>query len=193
MFLIILAIAAYVFALDQIIFRGFRIGGFFQTLLIVTAALIVAFVWIGRRMARPRQKTQPRTKTAPARSAQPAAAPAEKVIMFSVAGTTFNNDDGTSRQKILRALKFGDAPYAAPSGLLDVDIVESSYEGELALQVHVNGYMIGHVPKARIAQVQKALDAGTWTVDSAEIVGGGNAPDGKRLNYGCTVTISYTE
>ncbi len=194
MLLLIAIIGAYVFALDQIIFHNFRIGGFFQTLLIVTAALVVAFLWVGRRLARPRQKAQSRAKSAvPARTAPAPAEPAEKVVMFNVAGTTFTNDDGTSRQKILRALKFGDEPYADRTGLLNADIEETTFDGELALAVSINGYMVGYVPKARIPQVKKALDSLSWSVNSVDIVGGGATDGGKQLSFGCTTPIRYTD
>lgn len=71
-------------------------------------------------------------------------------IVTGIAGVTFKNDDGTSRQAVLK-----DAYVNGCSGTLD--FVEYEYQGEPALLVCYEGLGIGNVPKARVEEVLKAL------------------------------------
>ena len=69
-------------------------------------------------------------------------------FVTNIAGVTFDNDDGTSRQKILRELK-------ARGGEGEVTLQEYYYKGHKAVHVLVDGKCIGNIPKDR---VQEALD-----------------------------------
>jgi hypothetical protein len=191
MFPIFLSLVAWAFLVVQFLFHGFRIIGFMETLVIIAVLFVLIAIWSVRRLTRPNKKV--------VQSLQRAAAPAPAAndsgtVTFRVAGVTFDNDDGTSRQEILRALKFGDAPYAEdldPDDL-DVTIEETTWNGELAYAVLANGYQIGNVPKASITKVKNAKDhVATCSVTSARIIGGGKDEDGNRISYGCEVTMEY--
>ena len=134
---------------------------------------------------KPQAPKRPRTQTAAASDYE------EKTISFRVAGVTFDNDDGTSRQDILRHLHFGDAPYADDPEDLDVDFVETDYHGDPAIEVHINGYQVGHVPKGKVNAMLKAIASHADTVDSVRIIGGGRKEDGERISYGCEIEVSY--
>lgn len=61
---------------------------------------------------------------------------------IKVAGVTFKNPDGTSRQKILREIYQKKPPFDKK---LDIEIEEFEYEGAPAYYVKVNGMCIGTV------------------------------------------------
>lgn len=182
----------YLYIAYQIFFNNLRFNDFQTTLTYFTllSILLIIFSFVYWKWLRPRKHKKAESSIS-SPSHPKNIKSSIKTISFNVAGTTFPNDDGTSRQRILRAIKFGDAPYANTSGDMDIHIEESSFEGETAFEVYINDYQIGYVPKSKIAEVKKAFDTFTCTEDSAEIVGGGNTEDGSALSYGCIVTISY--
>lgn len=194
MIAVIIAWVAYLYAVIQFLFHGFRISGFFTTLLILAAAFFVLVFWTVRALARPsRKQVQAAARLVNGRAGAPApAADDSGSVTFRVAGTTFDNDDGTSRQEILRHLKFGDAPWADGPEDLTATLEETEYEGEPAFDVMVNGYQVGSVPKNMIPRVRKAQEhVATCFVSSVRILGGGEDSKGERLNYGCEITLEY--
>ena len=60
---------------------------------------------------------------------------------ISVAGVTFSNENGESRQKILRDFGFG-FRYAL--------LRQTTYEHERAVEVWVDSKMVGYIPKKRL-------------------------------------------
>ncbi len=74
-------------------------------------------------------------------------------IQFSVAGVTFNNDDGSSRQEFLKYF-FEHRGYSRR----DVRFVKYLYEGENAVYVYVKDKLIGNVPKEYASRVVDNLD-----------------------------------
>ena len=194
MIAVIIAWVAYLYAVIQFLFHGFRISGFFTTLLILAAAFFVLVFWTVRALARPsRKQVQAAARLVTGRAGAPApTADDSGSVTFRVAGTTFDNGDGTSRQDILRHLKFGDAPWADDPDDLTATLEEETFEGEPAFAVLINGYRVGSVPKKMIPQVQKAQEhVATCFVSSVRILGGGTSEDGKQLSYGCEITLEY--
>lgn len=122
---------------------------------------------------------------------QPAAAPAYQFVDFHVAGTSFNNDDGTQRQVILRHIKFKDAPYVTDPEHLNLQIVGYEYEGEPAYKCLVNGYQIGNVPANKVADVAEALKHDDVTISDFDVIGGGMR-NGERMSYGASMALRYT-
>ena len=176
MFLILIAWFAYAYLIVRCVFHGLSFGGFLQTVAVLAILFIVLMVWSVRRMLRPAAGKQ---------QAAPAGTDSGS-ITFRVAGTTFDNDDGTSRQEILRHLKFGDEPWADGPEDLTGTLEETDYNGETAFAVLVNGYQVGNVPRANIKQVAAALEhVSTCYVSSVRILGGGD------LSYGCEITLEY--
>ena len=164
----------------------------------VIIGLLVLALWLFISAARPPKRQRPAQQQQPA---QPSPAPARTSapadpfpsVTFKVAGVTFDNDDGSSRQDILRHIKFRDDPYATPDEDILVDFVESDYNGELALEVTLNGYQVGFVPRPMIRKVKAAMDSHAWTVDSLSIYGGSTDDTGEKHSYGCEISLSWAE
>lgn len=203
MLAVVILWAAYIFAADRAVFHGFRIKDFPTTVIVFGVAFFVLAIWSGIHLAK--SATRKAQRQAAARQPQQAPRPSSSSsgsssgssggsheITFRVAGTSFRNEDGTARQDILRGLKFGDAPYSSGSDP-DVDIEETTYDGELALAVTVNGFLIGFVPKSSISKVKAALDSFAWTADACRVIGGGNSATGEPLSYGCEITVSWAD
>lgn len=193
---VFIAWVAYALFAWCVVTHRIALAGFFTSILILGGTAIALMIWSAYRMSHPKPRSgSAAQKQAPVRSPPPRASSdpvgALKELTFHVAGVTFDNEDGTNRQDILRAIRFGDEPYAAPSGFNDVQIIDTFYDGELAYEVHVNDYQIGYVPKSKISQVEKAMSSSACTVDQFEVIGGGTDEDGNRLNYGATVTMSW--
>lgn len=113
------------------------------------------------------------------------AAPQYHFINFRVAGVTFNNDDGTNRQNIIADIDFQRPPFQ-DGDHLNVAILRTSWQGELAFEVRVNGVLIGHVPKDSISAVDEALRHSDAKVSGFRIDGGTNG-----YNYGVEIAIRY--
>lgn len=140
-----------------------------------------------------RAATAPSSSDSVSSKVTPEPEPQLKHISFKVAGTTYNNDDGKSRQTILRHMKFQDAPYVDEDGSVTINIKETEYDGELAYQVYMNDYLIGYVPKSKIEDVHDAMQHDDVQVAGVRITGGGNMEDGEKINYGCMISLSFTE
>lgn len=151
--------------------------------------LIVGIV-INRRS----KKQQPAASAK--RPAAAKAAPVAPVVQvrhetLRVVGTSFENEDGTKRQVILRHLKFLDAPYVDESDPdLTPEIREGSYQGRLSLPVFVNGFQIGFVSEDDVPRVHQLMQQPGFSVGGVRITGGGQQ-DGRRYNYGAELTLVY--
>ena len=74
-------------------------------------------------------------------------------LVTAIAGVTFDNDDGTSRQRILKDLK-------ARGDDGELVLEEYEYKGAPAVRVLVDDLCIGNIPKSRVQAVLAAMDAG---------------------------------
>ena len=192
--LVIIVWLAYVYFVSQVLFNGLRIVNFPVSLGICIVGFFVMAVWGVYHVTRPRRRpAASETQAQPA--AAPAAAPVNPLhsVSFKVAGVSYDNDDGTSRQEILRHLKFRDEPYASPDEDLMLDFIKTEFDGQLAIEVQINGYQVGFVPRAYIKQVEAAIDSFAWSVDDYAIYGGNIGDDGEKHNYGCNISISWAE
>lgn len=72
-------------------------------------------------------------------------------IVTAIAGVTFKNDDGNSRQAILKDIK-------ARSGDAELALEEYEHKGKAAIRVLVDGDQIGNIPRSRVAEVSAVLD-----------------------------------
>lgn len=73
-------------------------------------------------------------------------------IVTAVAGVTFKNDDGSSRQAILKDLK------ARGGDDAELTLEEYDYKGQPAIRIMIDGEQIGNVPKRRVPEVSAVLD-----------------------------------
>ena len=69
----------------------------------------------------------------------------------SLAGVTFDNDDGTSRQKLLKDFK-------ARGGQADLELEEYEYKGSPAIRVLIDGECVGNIPKNRVDELRAIMD-----------------------------------
>ena len=171
----------YCFLFIRVVFHGLRIGSFFLTVLILCALFLLLVFWSVRRLFRPSAHTRQAFAPAPSPAADDSGS-----IVFRVAGTTFDNDDGTSRQDLLRGFRYED-----PEDLI-VTFEETEYAGELAFAVLINDQQVGNVPKSMIARVATAREhTATCYVSGVRIIGGGTDPEGNPLFFGCEITLEY--
>ena len=112
-------------------------------------------------------------------------------IITKIAGVTFDNEDGSSRQRILKAAMAEEA-----SGTVDLELNEDE-KGVVTIAVFYDGEQIGYIPKNRVADVDPIMDritAGNLTVerfrpedDEDDDRGGGD------YIYRADLTIIYTK
>ena len=196
MLIVLLVWAAYLFLGFQIITHKIVIAGFTTSLIGLGVVFFVLVFWSIHHLTTPKkaQREAAQRATAARLAADRATVTAADSgsITFRVAGVTFENDDGTSRQDILRHLKFGDAPWADDPEDLTATIDETTFEGEQAFEVLINGYQVGFVPKTSIRKVAAARDhVGTCFVSDVKVIGGGTGSDGQPISYGCEITLEY--
>lgn len=101
-------------------------------------------------------------------------------LFTKVAGVTFKNADGSSRQANLKDLEI--------SGADNVQLVQFEYQGEPALRVVVDGMEIGNIPADIVPDVLKILprvDRILCLVDTFD------SDDGKLI-YRADLDISYS-
>lgn len=97
---------------------------------------------------------------------------------IKVAGVTFNNKDGSSRQELLREFDREEA--------VAVSLLEHEHKGKPAFHILVNGKIIGNIPKDKapfIVRNRKGI-----AFDDIEIA---IYQDKKGENYGAAVYIPY--
>jgi len=201
MFVVLLVWAAYIFLGIQIITHRIQIAGFVPSIIILVVAFFVLVFWSVHHLTKPGKKAQRAAAAITGRQAapsSPSSSPASTSSLdtgsfsFRVAGVTFENDNGESRQEILRHMKFGDSPWADDPDNLTAELEETEFDGEQAFAVLVNGYQVGYVPKTHIKRVAAAREnVATCFVSSVRITGGGTGSDGKPLSYGCEITLDY--
>lgn len=108
-------------------------------------------------------------------------------LHFTVAGVTFQNEDGRHRQTILRRMRFGEAPY---DNGYSASLEEYEFQGKLAVGVLVNGDMIGNVPREAVQAVLSFMDRPGCCVSHIDVYGGGRKKgSSESLNYGAEVTL----
>lgn len=102
---------------------------------------------------------------------------------ISVVGVTYQNEDGSDRQKILRSFALGH------ERINTITFNEYQYDNEPALYVLVNDKIVGNVP-ANL--VKKILEISTkdFTVTNYEILGGrGKDSHGIKIPYGMKINV----
>ena len=99
---------------------------------------------------------------------------------FKVVGVTFINDDGTSRQEILRKIKNREEPF---NRYINYTLRVYSFEGEPAVAVEANGIMIGNMPKEDAKDVAENIERIESV--SARVYGG----EGDK-KYGARATLT---
>lgn len=99
-------------------------------------------------------------------------------MTFRVAGVTYNNDDGTSRQEIIAEIRRENNPTENK-----LDFKEYSYEGKPALAVYLRGKQVGNVPANRVDYLLEEIEKNHLVSAELEFLGGGD------LSYGVEITL----
>lgn len=106
---------------------------------------------------------------------------------IKIAGVTFNNDDGVSRQLILRKLHFHDSPF---NEYADVEIKQYDFNGQSAFGVYVNNMQIGNIPSDLMPFIQENINR-IDSISYIDVYGGGRSKDGQSISYGCKITLRF--
>jgi len=186
MLAVFVAWVAYIFLFIQFIFHDFRIGSFLTTAVVFGVAFFVLIFWTLHHLTHPRKFIQQPAVPQEAPAAPAPAADDSGTITFRVAGVTFENDDGESRQDILQDLRGED-----PDDLV-AELQATEYNGEPAVAVLVNGRQVGNVPKKLVREVSAAMEhVATCYISGVRIIGGGEDREGNQLSFGCEITLEY--
>lgn len=106
------------------------------------------------------------------------AEPAPKIrenISFKVAGVSFSNDDGKSRQDIIKEIKRSKEAY--------IRLERYEYNGKPAIAVYADGEKIGNVPSDLVDRVNKAWTKSYTLVEMKVLGSGKEAPFGVYLDF----------
>ena len=111
---------------------------------------------------------------------------ASTCIDFRLTGVIQNNEDGESRQELIRKIMQNEPPFEN-NEVLDIQLLPSTYEGERTMECRVNGRLIGFVPKKNMKEVAEAMDKKGMKVSAFNILG----DDNERLVHGVEITVRY--
>lgn len=105
---------------------------------------------------------------------------------FRLVGVTFDNPDGTSRQKLLENIRFyrGSNGLDYKEGNLKVELVKYLFEGEdaIRLEVGINGDILGNVSRKDLPFILENYEY-IHDIPYLDIVG--SSP------LGCTFTVTF--
>lgn len=139
--------------------------------------IAAAFGFIGYRKG---AKPAPVPEVAPAADASPYARRAYKLT-----GVTFKNDDGSSRQSVLRKLKFNDPPFDEG---VELELSRYEWEGKPALAVLANGLQIGNIPANDVGFLIENWER-IIGFTNCHVYGGGRGEDGEQKSFGVEVVL----
>lgn len=103
-------------------------------------------------------------------------------IKTKIVGVTFNNADGTNRQKILANLASGGA-------CVELELSRYSYNGAPAYHVLCDGQVIGNIPADLAARIAGMDDKGIVICPGDITIYGGPDEDDLDKSYGATLTL----
>lgn len=115
----------------------------------------------------------------------PAPKPEFEFMQIKVSGVTFKNEKGTSRQTILRKIKFNDKPF---DEYIELELRQYEHDGSPAYGVYANNLQIGNIPADMVQFVSdnwKRLDS----ISAIDVYGGGRDESGHAISYGCKITL----
>lgn len=106
-------------------------------------------------------------------------------VKIKVAGVSFKNEKGASRQTILRKINFHDSPF---NEYIELELRPYDYEGSTAYGVYANNLQIGNIPADKVQFVSD-----NWehidSISAINVYGGGRNAEGYAISYGCEITL----
>lgn len=115
----------------------------------------------------------------------PAVKPEFEFIKIKVAGVSFKNEKGASRQTILRKIKFHDSPF---NEYIELELRPYDYEGSTAYGVYANNLHIGNIPADKVQFISDNLEC-IDSISAINVYGGGRNKEGYAISYGCEITL----
>lgn len=110
-------------------------------------------------------------------------------LAFKVVGVTFKNEDGCTRQSLLRKLKFLDPPFDSEDGV-EIAVKMCEYEGEPAFSVYANGLQLGNIGREDIPFFLERWPDYVGVI-SADVSGGGKDSEGRSMKYGLSIKCLF--
>ena len=114
---------------------------------------------------------------------KPAAAP--EAAPAADASPYVKNEDGSSRQSVLRKLKFNDPPFDEGA---ELELSRYEWEGKPALAVLANGLQIGNIPANDVDFLIKNWER-IIGFTNCHVYGGGCGEDGEQKSFGVEVVL----
>ena len=108
-------------------------------------------------------------------------------LEIKVAGVTFKNDKGPTRQTLLKKIKQRSAPF---DEYLEISINQYDFEGELAYSVCVNDRQIGNVPKSQVQYLHDNIERFV-AITGINVYGGYRDENGYFKSYGAAITVKF--
>lgn len=166
----ILYIIAAVVAISSIaaLAKGNAVGG--VECIVVAAVVASVGFWLGKRGKV--EKVEEKYGKTEAKTA-PEGERLLNTIRTKVVGVTFDNEDGTNRQDLLKTLRGGE----------QITIEPYQYKGEPAAYVKHNGRVLGNLSAELAAELDRKYKDNKITAVVTEITGGDD------LTYGCNIEI----
>jgi hypothetical protein len=106
---------------------------------------------------------------------------------IKVAGVTFKNDKGVTRQTLLKKIKEHSAPF---DKYLEISLNQYDFEGELAYSVCVNDRQIGNVPKSQVQYLYDNIERFV-AITGINVYGGYRDENGYFKSYGAAITVKF--
>lgn len=107
-------------------------------------------------------------------------------VPIRIVGVTFDNDDGISRQLILRKLKSHESPFTEYA---DIEIKQYEFKGQPAYGVYANDMQIGNIPADLVPFLQENVGR-IESISHIDVYGGGER-NGNPISYGCKITLRF--
>lgn len=144
--------------LSMIAFAGVMEKSYGLAVPLLAIGVLLAFIG-GRELGKLIKAGKKTKKPAPSKSAQeiPAESPAKTHgnMSFKIAGVTFDNEDGKSRQTLLKRAYIDDC-----AGELEFE--EYKFKGKQAVKILYNGNVLGNVPADRVREFVEIKDRITY-------------------------------
>lgn len=109
-----------------------------------------------------------------------------ETVLVKVAGVTFDNENGKSRQAILKRLKSKEKRFEHPD---EIELKKTTYKGKDAIAIFVDGDQVGNVPADQVPYLIENWDR-IYDTPNIDVYGGGfNEITEEKKNYGAELTI----
>lgn len=146
---------------------------FILLIIFYPVGIVYFIVWLCKR------NKKPNTNATPAMRVDMSKLTIVEDFHTKVVGVTFNNDDGTSRQSIIKNCKAGDDIVFKP-------VPTNEYPDAIGV-FNAKGQQLGHLSQGVAAEIKNKYGYNPMSVTVSNVTGGGD------LSYGCNLHIVVYE